>query len=60
MSTAERYAQEIRVEELKKERRRIQQEDSKRMAAKREELNRAATKAFRHRKRLVELQRQQA
>lgn len=60
MSTAERHAQEIRVEELKKERRRIQQEDNKRMAAKREELNRAATKAFRHRKRLVELQRQQA
>jgi hypothetical protein len=60
MSTAERLAQEKRVEELKKERRRIQQEDSKRMAAKREELNQAAIKAYRHRKRLVELQRQQA
>jgi hypothetical protein len=60
MSTAERLAHEIRVEELKKERRRIQQEDSKRMAAKREELNQAATKAFRQRKRLVALERQQA
>jgi hypothetical protein len=39
ISTTERLAHKIRVEELKKERRRIQQKDNKRIAAKREKLN---------------------
>jgi hypothetical protein len=60
MSTPERKTEVEKVKRLKAERRAIQQEDSRRIAAKREELNKAAEKEFQDRKRLAAIQRQKA